>query len=447
MNKDNIIIIFLGIIAGLFLFFVPSALFFPLIVVSIAYPVGILWIYAKEKETPGILVKIFSIGFILRLTICILLAYLSYVKNGHVFFLGADTYGYSFNANRIIAAWKESGYVPPSNSLLWMLQAGDLNYYYFIAYLYYFFGENPFLLLFTNCSVGALTIIIIYFLAREIFNNKVAIFSALFYCFWPSTFLWSTQNLKEAFTVFLITLILLNIIRLSKRITSIASWIAILVSFFILFKIRSTIAVLLSIATFFSLFFLTKIKFRYALLVFLISIILFTQNIFGVNLFFSKFVGLNSISSIFQAMSHAHHVRTVNAESAFLVNTDISTPFKFFFYLPSFIFYIFFAPFPWEAPKLSQLFSVFEMFIWLILIIFAGKGIILSLRYRISRAYLLVLFLFLGTILLFFEGNVGTLFRHRAITWPFWHIFISAGLFYEIEEKKSGLYAEKFPHG
>ena len=45
-------------------------------------------------------------------------------------------------------------------------------------------------------------------------------------------------------------------------------------------------------------------------------------------------------------------------------------------------------------------------------------------------------FLGLMTLIFFGEGNVGSLFRHRAFIWPCLHLFISAGLLYHFQEQK-----------
>jgi len=103
---------------------------------------------------------------------------------------------------------------------------------------------------------------------------------------------------------------------------------------------------------------------------------------------------------------------------------------------PIVLMYIFFAPFPWQVFKASQLFAAMEMLIWYVLVIFAIRGFFISMRYKLKESSPILVFLVIMIFVLFVEGNVGALFRHRYVIWPVLHIMISVGLFYRSEKHK-----------
>ena len=85
-------------------------------------------------------------------------------------------------------------------------------------------------------------------------------------------------------------------------------------------------------------------------------------------------------------------------------------------YLPRGLAYAFFAPFPWAADRLIDVLVVPDTLMWYLLLTCGMWSI--STHRRRWRAFLPAALFVLGTMLLFalFEGNVGTLYRHRAIT-------------------------------
>lgn len=427
--KGILIFVLIGVVSGLLLTFIPASIVVPLAIVLAGLIFGIGFIFYIEPEKPATLVKIFTAGFALRLIICIVLAFASYAKRGHVFFLGADDYGFSLNASRILEAWKDTGYIPAAKSLTWMLVAGDLNYSYLLSYFYYFIGEYHFMPLFINCSLGALSTILIYLLAKKIYSYKVAISSAFLFAFWPSIVLWSTQNLKESLTVFMILAAFLCVKELRQSYLKFGYWILLLSSLALIFKMRISIFLFLFLSTVPSLFlFSGKKRLLLGFFIFCIICLFFINNWFGIQTLLVRRLSLN-LSSILVTLQHHHAAKTLSAESAFLSGIDISKPLNFISYLPLFLLYVLFSPFPWSVLKLSQSLAGLEMLLWYFLIIFALKGLFLTLRYRLRDSLVFLFFSLLVLFASFGEGNIGTLFRHRVLTWPCWFMLISAGIF------------------
>lgn len=436
--KNRTYIVF-GIIFGILPFVIPYSVFIYSIIILLGFAVGAILIYKHEPKEAKTLMKIFIAGFLLRLIVCILLSYLAYLKKGNIFFLGADDYGYAYNASKIVAAWRETGYLPGSDSLWWMPWAGDLTYSYWLSFLYYFIGEYYFMSLFINCAFGSLSIIFVYLIAKEIFNYRVAILSSLLMLFWPSMILWSTQNLKESLTVFIIVLVFWILIKLKQHLNKLSYWIISIFSLSVIYKIRKSIAIILFLTSILFLamnFFKNKLKF--GVILFLIFLMLVANwNYF--NRFFNKSFGSPSYT-VFEALNQAHKVRVWAADTAFLVGVDISTPGNFLRHLPKFLLYIIFSPLPWEMSKAKHLFGSLEMLIWFLLFPFALRGIFLSIRYKIKQSFSLLIFLFIMLFSLIGEGNTGTIFRHRALIWPCWFIFTSVGLTYGVKNHFSAYF-------
>src|SRR5207253_5942317 len=73
---------------------------------------------------------------------------------------------------------------------------------------------------FVNAVLGAVTSVIIFLCALQIFkNNRVARIAALLTAFFPSLVLWSSQGLKDGPIVFLLALSILATLKLGEQLT------------------------------------------------------------------------------------------------------------------------------------------------------------------------------------------------------------------------------------
>ncbi|MFA5410251.1 MAG: glycosyltransferase family 39 protein [Candidatus Omnitrophota bacterium] len=417
---------------------------FPQIFIPLLFVLAFIFVGASlarfgDKDNWRPLYKIFLSGLFLRLLICMALAVVSYKIAGHPFFLGADDYGNGLMASELVRIWKETGQLPLPKSLPWMLMAGDMTYAYALSRLYYFLGEYPLMPLFINCSFGALSIILIYLIGKEIYNHKVGLGAAAFFTLWPSVVLWSTQNLKEALTIFLILAIFYCVIKLRNGGQILAHWATASFAFFLLMKIRTPIAFFILFSLYFSLPFFAKQGRNRALFIlsfftisaFFIIIIYYMINKFTLELFD---LTLNRFLASLQVMRIN---KMYAAESFFLKDIDISKPLNLLLNLPSFLAYIYFAPFPWQAIKPARIFASVEMLIWAFFSLAALKGILLSIRYKFKESVTILIFLLIMTFVFVGEGNIGTLFRHRAFIWPFLFLMTSTGLCYRFSGIKN----------
>ena len=164
-----------------------------------------------------------------------------------------------------------------------------------------------------------------------------------------------------------------------------------------------------------------------------VIVILIAILIIGTNLgeyFGHTVIGYSIIGgNIFETIDYAHNVRTIEANTAYFPDIDISTPLRTLLFLPFGTLFVAFAPFPWEISSSFQLIAFPEMLVWYILLPFVFKGILSSLNYTWKKCSMIILFILLAVI--FFalcEGNAGTLFRHRSVITSLCLIFAAAGL-------------------
>jgi hypothetical protein len=117
------------------------------------------------------------------------------------------------------------------------------------------------------------------------------------------------------------------------------------------------------------------------------------------------------------------------AESGFYRDVDISSPGKALTFLPIGLTYFLFAPFPWAVPNIRQGITVPEILFFYTLIPSIVRGVRALLRQRASGSLMLILVS--ATITFGYalgQGNVGTIYRHRAQVLPFFLIFAAVGV-------------------
>jgi hypothetical protein len=428
-NKKIIVFVLLAVVVGWMPFFMPAGFLWVISALVVPAILGMCWLYGSRDNSQEYeaVRNVFMWGFFVRTAVCCVLVWLASMKTGDVYFLHADDYGFGLNASRILDVWKSTGMVPQPGTLDWMGAAGDLTVPYWLSYVYYFIGEYPLLPIALNCSLGAVSIILIYCIGRYYLNHRIALFVAWLFALWPSLVLWSTQNLRESVIIFCTLLFILCVFELRSRGNAFWTWFGLVISFLILYKMRSHVAVLLVIAGFLSFFcFSGKKKFMIAIVVLGVFTVLFAANVFHIRSILCSKLALR-FSSLFETLNYHHHVKQYYADTAYLTDADISKPFNFFVYLPAFLAYIFFSPFPWEVTKFSQIPGVVEMVIWFFLSFFALKGALWLLFHKTRDFSVIFIFVFATVIILIGEGNVGTLFRHRDALWPFLFIFTAVG--------------------
>lgn len=119
----------------------------------------------------------------------------------------------------------------------------------------------------------------------------------------------------------------------------------------------------------------------------------------------------------------------IAADSGFAKDADISTIGGALSLLPTGLVYFFFAPFPWQLGSFRQALAVPETLWFYTLVPSTLAGFIHLLRNRFHEAngvILLTLSLTFGYAI--GQGNVGTLYRHKAQVIPFYYAFAAIGM-------------------
>jgi hypothetical protein len=116
------------------------------------------------------------------------------------------------------------------------------------------------------------------------------------------------------------------------------------------------------------------------------------------------------------------------ADSAFANDADVSTVSGALSLLPVGLTYFFFAPFPWQVGSIRQSLAIPETLFFYTLV----PGIVTGVLYLLRNKLADVLGVLLVTMTVTFgyaigQGNVGTLYRHKAQVTGFYYAFAAVG--------------------
>jgi 4-amino-4-deoxy-L-arabinose transferase-like glycosyltransferase len=316
-----------------------------------------------------------------------------------------------------------------------MSQGGPLGYFYLNAAFFYVFGQTEIPIKLTNALVGAVSGRYVYLLARQLFGDQVARRAATLFVFFPSLVLWSAVNIRDVWVVFLILFI-------SYRSAQVAQGYSHLGIFQLLIG--------MGVLTFFRdyLFFVVALPPLVAMLIgrshhFLRNLVLATIAGLGMVLLLQhgavsgKAAGRMSL----EAISEARRDMAIGG-SAFHDQVDISTPGRALAFLPVGVAYFLFSPFPWEITSALKMFSLPEMILLYALTPAIVRGVRFAVSERLRDTFqILLLTGLLTTSYALGEGNVGTLYRHRAQVLGFYLMFAAVGL--ELRREKQIQKAER----
>ncbi len=417
-------IFFLGLSAALITVFLPIAFTSLILIVLLGILIGLLIYVKKTSEEDIFLSSLFLLSFLSKVMVSLLLYNLIFLRNGTG--LLGDGWSFSESGYSILQLWL--GGMRDMNEIvvntLKVTTSGNLGSYdFWNAIVYYFTDKSPLSLIFINCLVSSLTAILIYYITKQLYNIKAAKISAILTAFWPSLFIWSVQNLKEPLSIFLMALIIWAVLLLKKKFR-----------FYLLFIIvLSSIALKeLRIVSFFMFY---AVIFPFSLILFLwkknrvLFIFLILLAGIGLPLLIKEYLThqLNHQS----LLEYINYMRTARAygSTAVLPNFSIAKPAGFISFAPLALLIAWLAPFPWQIGSMSQIASMPEMLLYYLLLPAMFLGLRFVMKHKIREGGVIVVYIFIMMLVLaFIEGNVGTLFRHRAMVLPFMFILIGIGL-------------------
>lgn len=444
-QNKNTMVILLGFILGLLLFFSPGSVF----IFSVALLVLFFINRIGENDERRFLSLLFSIALSSRIIVSLLSMFIA-IYIGKI--LNYAHMGYPDYSTPYLV--DDSGYYTLRglfNSMYWLnkpmhpitIEAmvtnpyGATGYIYLLATFFTLFGYSPIASRFINCLLGALIAILIYSIVRNIFGKKPAVLSSILVAFWPSLFFWSITNLKETSLIFLAYLMIWSAIKFhsTKR-------------FYYLILISLSILAQFSIRR-------AYIEFIYlnVIIVLLYFLLVFILNLYRKKRFF--FIAVSSLASLFFILIFKENLYllfssmlqkaivfyqgTISEGGIYYQFLSTEQPVKlnmgyleFLTVLSKAWTHMLLEPFPWRFIHSKSIFLTMpQMLLWYFLMPFFAIGALISVRYRLRQASILFLYFFIIASALAITGaNIGTIFRFRDIVTPVVLVFSSIGLIY-----------------
>ena len=352
-------------------------------------------------------------GFFLRVALALVLEWTGWSGR-----FAPDEETYASTGRAMALYWSGDLIVQP-----WRFSTNQpLGYFYLNAVFFYLFGDSQIPVKMLNALIGTASAAYVFLIARDLFGRATARRAAILCAFFPSLVLWSILNIRDAWVVFLIVFISwksLQVVR-SYSLSALASVVLAALSLswlrdylFYVVAIPPVVAFLIgrrsNLGRNFTVAFLAGL-----------ALLVFVQQ---------TDVGTTAADRMtLEALSKARQDLATGG-SSLGQNIDISTPGRALAYLPTGLAYFFFSPFPWQITSVLKAFALPEM----LLIYFLTPAMIRGIRYTIRTRFREALQVLLVTSLLTIsyalgEGNVGTLYRHRAQAISMYLMFAAAGL-------------------
>jgi len=419
--------VFFVVIPALLLFlFVPYAYLAQFFIVGAALIIFLMLAVVLKQDDFDFLFTLFFVAFFARILVA-LFTYEFRIFMGLRAYFG-DGWPYVYNGNIIANMWAAGidEYEAIFRFAKDMSGSGALAFYdFWNAFVLFISDRNPLSLAFINCAAGALSVVFIYQTALEFCNRKWARAVAVCVAFWPSLFIWSTQNLKEPITCLLLAGSFWAIVKLIKKLNPV----------YIVYMLIFAVALRYFREPFFLLFYavsLPSFLVFYVWIKFFKKMYPFSVPITILALILVAFLFYNHVNSesVVSFLKYATAMRSDRAYGnlAFMQNLRFTSIFGMMGVLPPLVFMILLMPFPWQISSVYQMLTFSEMLAYYTVVFFFLRGVIFYFK---KNEYILFipLFFIISACVIFslFEGNIGTIFRHRATILPFMFILAAFG--------------------
>lgn len=455
ISLPNLYVILAGLLCGAVFTFLPGAFF-----VIILFLASIFFIKYNCRESEDFLIKIFLIGFLIRILLCfcdyffgILGSYGgpdtqpdALIYNGNAFYIAniiKGSHPFYFikepfvNSSLQVAYQMYGGNLPPFG----IYQYGF--YVHLLGVIYAWLGYAPLAIKFLNSLLGCLSAFLVYKISKVLIKSElVAKISFVAAIFFPSLIYWSVTMLQDALVNFLflayIYTLLIGIMENKKTFFVISLAVAVLFSFLKTKLAAMVIASLLLVLflTFLKRLFKIRILTRIFLLFCLIILTITLIHSFGVKV-------LDILKENIVLIFNYHKVSATDYGSAssyrlykdFIYNFDV-LDIKYFMDI-SIIFSIFkgvtfyfLSPFVWEMPYEHPMLLIFypqTIFMFLTLP-FLFLGILnLLLKNTLPTLIVVMMVIIFSIPQALAEAIIGNVVRHRDMFTPILIIFISYG--------------------
>lgn len=277
-----------------------------------------------------------------------------------------------------------------------------------------------------NCFFGAMTVVVIYRLARKLFDEPAARIAAVFVLAWPSLVLLSASTSKEPLVIFLEWFLLYQALRTRDHPT-VGRILTLLVCLFALYSMRSYAAYVCGIAILiYFLFSPSKHRvrgFALAIVLGLSGAFLLSQlGLLQKDIEFAS-VRLLDISDWRENVA----ATTGSGITVYDTSTELGTITS----IPVAVAYFLFAPFPWDLGRgsLRNQLLMFEVLLFYGILFFGfWGGVKVAVRERWAELQPLLVFVILyASIQLLGLSNIGLAWRHRQTIMPLFLILSAVG--------------------
>ena len=313
-----------------------------------------------------------------------------------------------------------------------------MGYYYIVALLYLPFGEFPLLAKLLNAWLGSLAVLELFRLTRLIGgSDSAALKAAKFMAFFPSMILWSSVMVRDVWVQWLLVRMAREMAELKGQfIPSRMASVAVLI--WALTQFRSYL-LYAAVGPFVLSFVLSRSKDIVRNLI-LGSMLALGLSYIGVQGGASGKVQMVDLEELQRLRSWSSSA--VAADSGFAADADISTVGGALSLLPTGLAYFFFAPFPWQIGSTTKVMAIPETLYFYTLV----PGIIAGISYIFRKRLADSIGVMLVTMTVTFgyaigQGNVGTLYRHKAQVIGFYYAFAAIGM----EHRKRGRSPAPYP--
>ena len=299
-------------------------------------------------------------------------------------------------------------------------------FFYLISSIYYVFGHNQLLAQFVNATIGALTVIVIYAIAKDLFDVDVAQWAGRFMAFFPQMIFWSGAIYKDPAIMLCIALCMYAVLKLNHEFT---------VRYVVLFVGASLALMTLRFYVFYFVAFATMGTFvlsqRRGVAGSIGSYLVLIAVFIGAFSFAARQETVEQQRSYFtlERLQITRSDQVMWGQSAYAPKADVSTTQGVISVLPVGLAYLLFAPFPWAVHNLRQALTVPETIVWYALMPALVRGLLYTIRTRFRPALpILVFAASLTCAYAVFQGNVGTAYRQRTQVTMFYFILMAAGV-------------------
>jgi 4-amino-4-deoxy-L-arabinose transferase-like glycosyltransferase len=380
-----------------------------------------LFILLRIRDDRNFLLRLFVLAVVVR----IMLATVIYLGGMEEFF-GGDANTYDVFGKSLLQSWHGNEYHSGRYAGFIASGAGAWGMLYVVAGVYELVGENRFAIQLLNASVGASTAVVVYHVAKILFNNiRVSRVAAVLVAFFPSLILWSSQALKDGLIILALAIAMYATLRLMEKIT-----------FGYVVVLTGCLLAMLSLRFYIFYMMVAAVGGSFVLGMKTMNVQNFVQRFVAVavmGLAFTWFGVLRYAGTQFERYGNLQAIQIsrvdqANAGSGFGKDVDDGTTEGAITAIPVGLVYLLFAPFPWNMATVRQTITLPEMVLWWAAFPLLVLGLWYALKFRLRQVAPIVIFTTMLTLAYsVFQGNIGTAYRQRSQLLVFYFIFVAVG--------------------